>query len=92
MVEDFKDHPISLAEIRSDKTMNAADWSPRDALIRLLRRIDSGEDAVTALVISYRYEDKDAPGGQGLGWTAATANKLETLGLLSYAQVAVQAP
>lgn len=50
----YKDHPLSITEIRANRSENAKDWSVRDALIAMLRRIDSGEieqpDAVVVCI------------------------------------------
>lgn len=40
---DFAGQPISLSERRAEKSGKAKDWSPRDALVSLLREIDAGE-------------------------------------------------
>lgn len=50
----YADEPQSIAELRSERNRNAADWSPRDALVSLLRSIDSGEVETDALVIVFR--------------------------------------
>lgn len=50
----YADEPQSITELRSDKTQNAADWTPRDALISVLRGIDSGEIETDALVVCFR--------------------------------------
>lgn len=47
----FADHPRSIAEIRSDRSQDAADWTPRDVLIAALRDIDSGLIKPDTLVI-----------------------------------------
>lgn len=39
----FKDAPVSLAEVRSDRSESAKDWRPRDVVISMLRKIDSGD-------------------------------------------------
>ena len=52
----FKDHPKSLGEVRSDRSQKASDWTPRDALIDVLRQIDNGVD-VTSLIVSYKTGD-----------------------------------
>lgn len=56
MTDSFKDAPVSLAEKRADKAANASLWTPRDALISLLREIDGGLN-VEMCVISYRVKD-----------------------------------
>lgn len=43
MTDDFSDHPQTLGEVRSDKSRKAQDWSVKEMLISILRRIDSGE-------------------------------------------------
>ena len=39
MIEDFKGHPQSIAEIKADREGDGSLWTPRDALIALLREI-----------------------------------------------------
>jgi hypothetical protein len=56
MMDNFAAHPRSIGELRSDRTESSHDWTPRDALISLLREIDEGL-SVDALVISFRYRD-----------------------------------
>ena len=43
MPENFAQHPVSLTEAKAGKSGDAALWTPRDALISALRRLDSGE-------------------------------------------------
>lgn len=52
--DSFSDYPLSLNELRSRRSGNAADWTPRDALIQMLRDIDSGVIRPDALVVSFR--------------------------------------
>lgn len=58
-MNNFTDAPISISELRSDKSGNAKDWTPRDALIALLRDIDSGKQDVDHAIICYRVRLKD---------------------------------
>lgn len=51
---DFSGYPVSLAEARADKERDCRLWAPRDALINLLRDIDSGKIRADALVCVYR--------------------------------------
>lgn len=53
MSAEFKDHPKSITEARADKYNDGSMWSPRDALIALLREIDNGEIAVEHMVICF---------------------------------------
>lgn len=54
MSEDFSQYPISLTERKSESSEKARDWTPRDVLIKLLRRIDSKEMDCDGLVVFYR--------------------------------------
>ena len=56
---EFKDFPRSVSEIRADRSENASDWTPRDAVISFLRRMDSGEIKPDALVICAREMTQD---------------------------------
>lgn len=58
--QNFANMPVSLAEVRSDRSQSARDWSPRDALIAALRDLDSGKIKPEAMVIVYREEGSDA--------------------------------
>lgn len=82
MTENYADHPKSIAEIRSDKSRSASDWTPRDALIATLRDIDSGAIDPDALVIAYRH--KSAPMTDSVGWRASSPKLTVTLGLLQW--------
>lgn len=52
--ESFTDYPRSLNELRTARSGNAADWTPREALIQMLRDIDSGVIAPDAMIVSFR--------------------------------------
>ena len=78
-MDNFADHPQSIAELRSDKTQCAADWTPRDALIYLLREIDAGRLEINSMVCV--YETKGA-----LDHVKSTPNILEAVGLLELAK------
>lgn len=53
MNESFANYPKSIGELRADKTENGAAQSPRDALISMLRKIDSGQISPTTLIICW---------------------------------------
>lgn len=82
-IENFKDYPQSIGELRSDKTQNASDWTPRDTLIDILRRIDNGVN-VTGIVISYCVTTDD--GDASTHYLASTKHRYEALGLLTRAE------
>lgn len=79
-MDDFSEHPRSVAEVRSDRSGDAADWTPRDCLIDLLRAIDQGEK-VESMIICWTVRDE--AGKQRARYRQATPNALITLGLLS---------
>lgn len=55
MTDDYSEHPKSITEIKSEKSGDAANWTPRDALISILRRLDAGEfENVDALIVAFR--------------------------------------
>lgn len=80
MSENFAAYPVSLSEHRAETSRKASDWSPRDALIALLRDIDSGDVKVDAMVICYRSPNDD---GAQTRFSMATPDALTGLGLLS---------
>lgn len=51
--EDFAAAPVSLAEVRAERSQRASDWTPRDVLVALLRDIDSGKVKADRLVVAY---------------------------------------
>jgi hypothetical protein len=57
--ENFADYPESIADRRSDLSNSCTDWSPRDALINMLRDIDSGKIKTDVICICYRKEHDD---------------------------------
>jgi len=50
----FAGQPQTIGELRAERSSSAADWSPRDVLVSMLRDIDSGKLKVSDLVIAYR--------------------------------------
>lgn len=83
--ENFKGYPTSIAELRSDKTGRGADWTPRDALVHLLRGIDEGRVEADALVILFALTAED--GSKSIGYRSATRDVHETLGLLEHGKL-----
>ena len=83
----YSNYPVSLAEVRSSKTQNAADWTPRDALIEVLRKIDSGEIVPEAMIIAWA---QFKPGGvTDFGFRTAAPNIIVSAGLLENAKMAL---
>jgi len=83
MVDDFKDYPKSIGEVRSEGTRNSEDWTPRECLISVLRAIDDGEK-IDALVVCYRHY---VGGKAHARFLQSTKDGLVTLGLMSTAAV-----
>jgi hypothetical protein len=50
-VVNFKDQPVSVNEVRADRANDAALWTPREALLKVLRDIDAGVIHPKALII-----------------------------------------
>ena len=82
----YKDYPRSIAELKAEKTGNAEDWTPRDALVTLLREIDSGEASIDALVIAYREKSE---GKNKTRFLAASPDVHVTYGLLETAKLRI---
>jgi hypothetical protein len=82
-MDNFSEYPPSIGERRADKAHDAALWSPRDALVALLRDIDKGVVNPDALVVVYRWKGDD--GDLRSGFYAATSDVHVTIGLLSEA-------
>jgi hypothetical protein len=88
-VETFEAVPVGIGEIRADKSRSAADWKPREALIELLRRIDSGEyPDMDALILCWR--EKTKKGIIGSFYSASSPDIHTTLGILARAEWAIQ--
>lgn len=77
MTQDFKDHPKSFTELRSEREDDAKIWTPRDVLIAMLRRIDSGEAKPDVLVVISAVRNDN---GQ-LTEISGSGNRLELIGL-----------
>lgn len=79
VVMSFANYPESLAEHRAHKNQDGALWSPRDALIDMLRRIDSGELKPRACIVVVDYDDEDGEGCTA--FNASSPTYLHTVGL-----------
>lgn len=78
--ENFADAPKTIGELRSDRSRRAKDWTPRDVLIELLRRIDSGEVAPEALFVAFRTRDQAQDGYTS--YSVSSPDYVTTLGLV----------
>lgn len=86
MGEDFSNHPKSINDIRSDKSGKSEDWTPRDALVALLRDIDSGKQDVDQIVIVYAVK-KDADAHFTKSFCAGPFTTYACMGLLHDAAI-----
>ena len=77
----YKNHPPSISELRSEKTDDAADWTPRDVLIAALRDIDEGTQKPTCLIVIMAMIDESSV-VMPLSYVSSP-NKFVTAGLLS---------
>ncbi len=84
MTESYADAPRSFAEVRSDKTGKAQDWTPRDSLVATLREIDSGKFSPDALVIVWAETNKETGNVKSGHRTAGKYTTFEVHGLMSY--------
>lgn len=52
--DEYSNEPISIGELKSNKSdATAADWSPRDALVDMIRNIDKGIIKPSIVMILY---------------------------------------
>lgn len=91
MPEDFSSYPVSVSEARAEKTSKAKDWTPRDALIDVLREIDSGRLNLTSVVISFTHKNVDG-GDELFGYRTANKDVLVALGLLEVIKNRIMQP
>jgi hypothetical protein len=87
--ENFADYPQSIAELRSDKTDAASDWTPRDLLIAMLRDIDAGKIDLDGMVLVYRKRCETPGKTHRAGYRIATPDVYTTLGMLSSATLKI---
>lgn len=74
----FKEHPISIGEVKSEKDSDGSLWTPRECLIAMLREIDNGLQC-DLLVVSYRVK---IDGKYRARFLQSTKDGLASLGLL----------
>lgn len=83
MNDDFKKHPQSITELRAGKAEDGSKWTPRDALINLLRDIDNGLD-VDMLLVGYRIKVKGTENEYDYSYHNATPSTIVALELWTY--------
>ncbi len=70
---------VQLGKRRADRTGIASDWTPRDAVVEMLRLIDAGL-SIDALIICY-------DGIDGASFQNATKSMSDAVGLLQVTQM-----
>lgn len=83
-MDNYNDHPVSLTEAKANRDQDSRLWTPRDALISLLRDIDSGEINPNALVAVCRHQDDG--GAYRTTFVNATPDIHVAMGLLARGQ------
>lgn len=84
VTDDFANYPVSMSEARATRDEDCRLWSPRDALISILRDIDEGKVAPDALICIYRERGDD--GSTRTHFAAASPDIHTSLGLLTRGQ------
>lgn len=82
-LDTYADYPQSVNELRCARSGNAADWSPREILIQLLREIDAGRLKPEAFVAVYREKRE---GGYWTDFCSSCPDSQVMLGLLESAK------
>lgn len=80
--DDFAETPKSITEIRSDRDGKASSWTPRDVLVALLRDIDSGKEAPTALVVCYAVPNPERDGARIIAHKISSPDIITTIAML----------
>lgn len=90
-MDDFKDHPKSITEIKAERSDRSSDWTPRDVLIASLRDLDSGLIKPDALIVMWR---QPAENGEEKYYHSsfATPDKDSTLGIIEHCKADIIFP
>jgi hypothetical protein len=89
---DFSDAPPTITELRSDRSQLPGDWTPRDALVAMLRRIDRGEEEPTNLIVitSEHWEGDDGQPRIDQSYSLAGSGSLnEMIGMVERAKLQI---
>ncbi len=89
MPENFKDMPESIAERKAFLQNDCSQWAPRDALINILRQIDSGQINPDGMVVCW-FEHKDDKTYTTCRRSRATV--IEVIGLLELCKHDILSP
>ena len=78
-MRDYREHPLTVGEIRAQKDEDCRSWTPRDVLIETLRSIDNGEIDPKTLVVVFDRSQTDT------GFTFATDDPVRAVGMVTRA-------
>lgn len=81
--DNFAGYPPSITEMRANAAQSMMLWTPRDALLSLLREIDEGKVKVDVLVVAFAQVDAD--GTTRTNFRAAAPNALMAFGVMTRA-------
>lgn len=71
----------TIGEMHAEASNQASKWSPRDALIRVLRLIDSKQINPDALIVVYRVDGPDS----SVSWSTSSPSNAVTMSMLGQA-------
>lgn len=77
--ESFAEYPVSITTHKATMHRDAGLWTPRDALVDMLRRIDRGELKPRAIIIGVDFEGEDGDGA--MTYNISSPNFLTSVGL-----------
>lgn len=87
MTDSFVNHPVSITEARAERGSDGSLWTPRDALISILRDIDEGRLEPSDLVIVMRVPlPEEGPHSYKISRAQSSANLTLCIGLLEEAK------
>lgn len=55
--KNFKDAPVTVGELRVEKTQDSKAWNMRDMLVSALRAVDNGEAGTAQAILVYQDQD-----------------------------------
>lgn len=87
LLENYSNAPFSVAELKAQKERSASPWTPRDALISLLRDIDSRKIDPVSIVIVFDTMPLDGEGSASSTFYVASVRGFhKAIGLLTFAR------
>lgn len=85
-MDDFKDAPKSITEIKADRDENGSTWTPRDVLIRMLRDLDSGLVKPHALAVVFSEVSDEKPVTCKVRFLTSSPDYLHAVGMMEEAK------